>query len=69
MNIGDKYVDIDDFENYVVICNTAEKTARTEAKVMYYFIKNEEQKFTLTKDVFLELYRPYSKLDKCLVED
>jgi hypothetical protein len=69
MNIGDKYVDIDDFENYVIVCNTAEKTARTEAKVMYYFNDNAEQKFTLTRDVFLELYRPYSKLDACLTED
>lgn len=73
MKIGDKYVDVDDMETLVVVqdilnvMHRAKKDGPVSQNVQYCF-EGTEKKYTLPKDHFEELYRPYAKLDKLLKE-
>lgn len=69
MKIGDKYVLKDDMETIIFVDDIVVKKERnnTTESVVYHF-ENQERKFSMTKIMFEEFYRPYSALERNLKE-
>jgi outer membrane receptor for Fe3+-dicitrate len=70
MKIGDKFVMKEDAETVVFVSNifTPDAKARDKRIKIAYTFEGQDKAHTMVQDFFLEMYRPWGKLDKYLTE-